>query len=130
MIILIITQLHKKFHLIIKQTAAKNKYWKSLLFSQSILLWIFLHNKRLIWNRYPHLKAIRTPLPKKMWIFTFFHLPFHHHLLYNDLVIQDIRLCISICRIHLHPLLGVFENFPVAMKMYFLCFARSLSSMG
>ena len=34
-------------------------------------------------------------------------------------VIQDIPVYISGCKVHLHPLLFVFENFPVALKMYF-----------
>lgn len=33
-----------------------------------------------------------------------FPIPFYHHLLYNYLVIRDTPLCISECRIHLHPL--------------------------
>ena len=61
--------------------------------------------------------------------FVWFPIPFHHHLLYNSLVIQDILLCISGCKVHLHPLLFVCENFPVALKMYFLCSALSLGSM-
>ena len=30
-----------------------------------------------------------------LWIFNSFSLPFDHHLLYNNLVIRDICLCIS-----------------------------------
>lgn len=56
-----------------------------------------------------------------------FHFPFDHHLLYKNLVIPDTHLCTWWCRIHLHPLLGVFENFPVTLKMYFLYSVWSLS---
>ena len=65
-----------------------------------------------------------------LWInILLFHLPFDHHLCYNNLAIRDIPLCISKCRIHLLPLLFVCENFPVALKMYFLLSVSALLYM-
>ena len=67
------------------------------------------------------------PSFKKCGFLFNFHFPFDHHLLYKNLVIPDTHLCTWWCRIHLHPLLGVFENFPVTLKMYFLYSVWSLS---
>ena len=65
-----------------------------------------------------------------LWInILFFHLPFDHHLCYNNLVILDTPLCIWKCRIHLLSLLLVRENFPVALKMYFLLSVSALLYM-
>ena len=63
-----------------------------------------------------------------MWLK--FSLSFYHHLSYNVYVIQDTLLCIAECKVHLHPLLFVCESFPVTLKMYFLCFDRSLLPEG
>ena len=41
-----------------------------------------------------------------------------------SIIIPDTHLCVSVCIVHLHPLLSVFENFPIALKMYFLCSDR------
>ena len=74
------------------------------------------------------LQVIHTDIPENLLSFisfgysVVFNIPFHHHLLYNYLIIRDILLYISWCGIHLHPLLFVFENFPVTLKMYFLYF--------
>ena len=53
-----------------------------------------------------------------------FSIPLHHLLVYNYYVIRDIPLYILKCKVHLHSLLFVCENFRVALKMYFLCSVR------
>ena len=73
-----------------------------------------------VYRNYPHLYIMVSPYFCFLWIFNSIFLSFYHHLLYNNLVIQGIQFCISRCNIHLHPLLFVFENLPVTLKMYFL----------
>lgn len=83
-----------------------------------MLLWLFC-TTNVSFGAVIHISRPYGLLFKKNVDIYFFHLPFYHHLLYNNPVIQDTRLCISKCRIHLHPLLYVCENFPVTLKMYF-----------
>lgn len=67
--------------------------------------------------------AYSLPLPYFSPYFVDFPIPFYHLLWYNTIVIRDIYMYVSWCRVHLLPLLFVCGNFPVALKMYFLCSA-------
>lgn len=58
--------------------------------------------------------------------FVVLFISFYRYLCYNQLIIQDILLCIARYRIHLHPLWCICKNFPITLRIYFLCSAWSL----
>ena len=78
----------------IQLAAPKNKYWKFQFSSRDILAVALFHQEYSCQKSFPHSLPAKVPLSKKCGYLFKLHLPFHHHLLYNCLVIQDTPLCI------------------------------------
>ena len=106
-------------------SAVKNKIGKLTISHSDSALLCLIHKDDKIQMSYPHLVRMKYHLHHFCGYFVYFPIPFYHHLCYNNLVIQDTRLCIAECKVHLHPLWSVGENFPITLKMYFLCSALS-----
>lgn len=109
-------------------TALKNKKGKLTVSHLASHLLCLIHIDNKIQMSYPHPISMILRFQYFCGFSVTFPIPFYHHLLYNYLVIRDTPLCISECRIHLHPLWSVGENFPITLRMYFLCSVLSLSS--
>ena len=77
----------------------------------------------LFFYSYPPFQSCLLPYSSffKNYVDNFFHfsLPFSHLLVYNGLVIRDIQMYVSLCKVHLHLLLFAVGSFPVILKMYF-----------
>ena len=105
-------------------TAPKNKFSNKgfqIIYLESNYL---LTSDLLFFYSYPPFQSCLLPYSSffKNYVDNFFHfsLPFSHLLVYNGLVIRDIQMYVSLCKVHLHLLLFAVGSFPVILKMYFL----------
>ena len=103
---------------------------KNPSFPAGIYLLCFFPLRTFSQKSYPHFLVTTIPLLKNVVIYL--NCIFHSINAYCIITLLfEIHCCIPTrCRIYLHPfhpLRCIFENFPVTMKMYFLCSVGSFS---